>query len=131
MGDNCHAACWGATAGQNFSAALSCLRSVRQSSQFVLQEFARPTVGKVSRSGIVVFSVMAGEGMTLPRIAVDRRIRFPSKCGFDLSLRSLGNKLVLLGQMHQKGRMKPIDLSQIFFSIAAVIPDRGVDAVGA
>ena len=27
------------------------------------------------------------------------------------------------------GRMKPINLSQIFLSIGAVIPDRGVDAV--
>src|SRR5580658_3649858 len=33
--------------------------------------------------------------------------------------------------MHEKGRMKPIDLSQIFLSIGAVIPDRGVDAVAA
>src|SRR5580658_4666734 len=31
--------------------------------------------------------------------------------------------------MHENGRMKPIDLSQIFVSIGAVIPDRGVDAV--
>jgi hypothetical protein len=42
---------------------------------------------------------------------------------------SLGNELVLLGQMHQKGRIKPVDLSQIFLSIPAVISDRGVDAV--
>jgi hypothetical protein len=33
--------------------------------------------------------------------------------------------------MHEKGRMEPIDLSQIFLSIAAVIPDCGVDAVAA
>src|SRR6202451_4063900 len=31
--------------------------------------------------------------------------------------------------MHENGRMKPIDLAQIFLSIGAVIPDRGVDAV--
>src|SRR5580658_917173 len=31
--------------------------------------------------------------------------------------------------MYENGRMKPIDLSQIFLSIGAVIPDRGVDAV--
>src|SRR5271167_2817043 len=31
--------------------------------------------------------------------------------------------------MHENGRMKPIDLSEIFLSIGAVIPDRGVDAV--
>ena len=67
--------------------------------------------------------------MTLPRIAVHRRIWLLSKCRFDLRLCSLGNELILLGQMHENGRMKPIDLSQIFLSIGAVIPDRGVDAV--
>jgi hypothetical protein len=30
--------------------------------------------------------------------------------------------------MHQKWRAKPIDLSQVFFGIAAVISDRGVHA---
>jgi hypothetical protein len=35
----------------------------------------------------------------------------------------LGNELVLLGQMHERGRMKPIDFSQIFLSIGAVISD--------
>ena len=67
--------------------------------------------------------------MTLTRIAVDRCVRFLSKCRFNLRLCSLGNELILLGYMHEKGRMKPIDLSQIFLSIAAVISDRGVDAV--
>ena len=100
----------------------SCLRSVRRSSQFVLQELARPTVGKVSRGGVVVHSVMAGESMTLPRIAVHRRIWLFSKCCFNLRLRSLGNELILFGQMHENGRMKPIDLSQIFIGIGAVIP---------
>src|SRR5580692_7637146 len=104
-------------------------KGVRQSSQLAIQEFARPTVGKVSRGGVVVFSVMAGECVTLPRVAVHRRIWLLSKCCFNLRLCSLGNELILLGQMHEKGRMKPIDLSQIFLSITAVIPDRGVDAV--
>src|SRR5580658_713391 len=67
--------------------------------------------------------------MILTRIAVDRRVWFLGKCRFNFSLRSLGNELILLGQMHQKGRIKPIDLSQIFFSIAAVISHCGVDAV--
>src|SRR5579863_3978828 len=31
--------------------------------------------------------------------------------------------------MNENGRMKPIDLSQIFLSISAVIPDRGVDPI--
>src|SRR5260370_30439946 len=72
---------------------------------------------------------MPREGVTLTRIAVDRCVRFLSKCRFDLRLCSLGNELILLGYMHEKGRMKPIDLSQIFHSIGAVIPDRGVDAI--
>ncbi len=67
--------------------------------------------------------------MTLPRVAVHRRIWLPGKRCFNLRLCNLGNELILLGQMHEKGRMKPIDLSQIFLSISAVIPDRDVDAV--
>src|SRR5271155_1986086 len=73
--------------------------------------------------------IMTREGMTLTRIAVDRCVRFLSKCRFNLGLCSLGNELILLGYMHEKGRMKPVDLSQIFLSIGAVIPDRRVDAV--
>src|SRR6266478_5614046 len=72
---------------------------------------------------------MAREGVTLTRIAVDRCVRFLSKCRFNLRLCSLGNELILLGYMHEKGRMKPINFSEIFLSIGAVIPDRGVDAV--
>jgi hypothetical protein len=67
--------------------------------------------------------------MILTRIAVDRCVWFLSECGFDLSLRRFRNELVLFGYMHEKRRMKPIDLSQIFLSIGAVIPDSGVDAV--
>src|ERR1700733_10190011 len=73
--------------------------------------------------------VVTREGMTLTRIAVDRCVRFLSKCRLNLRLCSLRNELILFGHMHEKGRMKPIDLSQIFLSIGAVIPDRGVDAV--
>src|ERR1700675_4606706 len=67
--------------------------------------------------------------MTLTRIALARRVWFLSKCRFDLRLCSLGNELILFGYMYEKGRMKPIDLSEIFLSIGAVIPDRRVDAV--
>src|ERR1700733_7311524 len=52
----------------------SCLRHVQRSSQFVLQELARPSVGKVSRGGVVVLALMAGGKMKLPRIAVHPRI---------------------------------------------------------
>src|SRR5271168_3455799 len=83
----------------------------------------------MSRSGVVVLSVMAGECVTLPRVTVHRRIWLLSKCCFNLRLCCLGNELILLGQMHENRRMKPIDLSQIFLSIGAVIPDRGIDAV--
>ena len=101
---------------------IASLKSVRQLSQLAIQEFARPTVGKVCRGGVIVFSVMAGECMTLPRVAVHRRIWFLSKCRPNRRLCSLGNELILLGQMHENGRMKPIDLSQIFIGIGAVIP---------
>src|SRR5271170_4641701 len=73
--------------------------------------------------------IMPREGVILSRIAVDRRVRFLSKCRFNLPLCSLRDELILLGHMHEKGRMEPIDLSQIFLSIGAVIPDRRVDAV--
>src|SRR5437879_13144665 len=72
---------------------------------------------------------MPGEGVMLTRIAVDRCVWFFGKRRLDLSLRSLGNELVFLGQMHQHGRMKPIDLSKIFLSVTAVISDTSVDAV--
>src|SRR5271170_3120467 len=100
-------------------------RSVRRSSQFGVKKFARPTVGKVSRRGVVMRPIMPREGMILTRIAVDRRVQFLSKCRFNLPLCSLRDELILLGHMHEKGRMKPIDLSQIFLSIGAV----SVDAV--
>src|SRR5579862_2889631 len=105
------------------------IRSVRQLPQLAFQKVARPTVGKVSRGSVVVLSVMAGECVTLPGVTVHRRIWSRSKCRFNLRLRSLGNEFILLGQMHENGRMKPIDLTQIFLRIGAVIPDRGVDSV--
>jgi hypothetical protein len=67
--------------------------------------------------------------MTLPRVAVHRRIWPLSKCLPNRRLCSLGDELVLLGQMRENGRTKPIDLSQVFVSISAVIPDRSVDTV--
>src|SRR6266404_5949152 len=72
---------------------------------------------------------MPSEGMMLTRIAVDCRVWFLGKYGLDLSLRRLGDELVLLGQMHQQRRIKPVDLAQIFLSVTAVIDDRSVDAV--
>src|SRR5271155_5034978 len=70
---------------------------------------------------------MPSEGMTLPRIAVDRRVCFARKCCLDLSLRRLGNKLVLLSEMHKQGRTKIVDLAQVLFGVSAVIGDGGID----
>ena len=81
----------------------------------------------MSRGGVVMFSVMAGEGMTLPRIAVDRCVRLLSKCRFNLRLCSLGDELVLFGQMHKNGRVKPIDLSQVFVSICLLYTSDAAD----
>jgi len=67
--------------------------------------------------------------MMLARVAVDRSVWFAGKCRLDLSLRRLGNELVLLGQVHQQRRIKPVDLAQIFLSVTTVIDDRSVDAV--
>src|SRR5579863_7638765 len=72
---------------------------------------------------------MSREGVTLTRIAVDGRGWIGGKCPFDLSLRLLRDELVLFCQMHQQRCTEIIALSQIFLSIGAVIPDRGVDAV--
>ena len=72
-----------------------------------MQELPRPPAGERCRLGIAVRPIMPAEGMTLTRIAVDRRVRFLSKCRFDLTLRSLGNEFILLGYMHEKGRLKP------------------------
>src|ERR1700683_2421198 len=83
----------------------------------------------MSRRGVVMRPIVTREGMTLTRIAVDRCVRFLGKCRFNLRLCSLGNELILLGDMHENGRMKPIYLSQIFVSIGAVIPDRGVNPI--
>src|SRR5580698_1775877 len=71
------------------------LKSIRHSSQLAIQEFTRPTVGKVSRGRVIVFSVMAGESMTLPRIAVNRGIRLLSKCRPNCRLCIFRDELIL------------------------------------
>src|SRR5580704_2547610 len=70
---------------------------------------------------------MPSEVMTLPRIAVDRRVCFASKYRLDLSLRCLGNELVLLSQMHKEGRTKIVDFAQVLFGVSAMIGDGGGD----
>jgi hypothetical protein len=75
----------------------------RTSSQLSLEKFVRPPVGERCRRGIVVRSIMPGEGVTLPRIAIDRRVCFAGKCCLDLSLRRLADKLVLLPRCISRG----------------------------
>src|SRR5258708_14846972 len=69
---------------------------------------------------------MPSEGVMLPRIAVDRRVWLAGKGRLDLSLRRLGNELVL-SQMHKQGRTKIGDLSQVLFGVSAAIGDGGID----
>src|SRR5260370_38458260 len=70
---------------------------------------------------------MPSEGMTLPWIAIDHRVRFAPKCCLDLGLRCFGNKLVLLSQVHKQGRTKLVDPAQILFGVSAVISHGGID----
>jgi hypothetical protein len=73
--------------------------------------------------------IMTREGMTLTRIAVDRRVWLLSKCPFNLRLCSLGNEPSSARCMrgaHEAHRPRPDILS-----ICAVIPDRGVYVVAA
>src|ERR1700739_516492 len=71
-----------------------------QSSQLAIEKGVCPLVGECCGLSVVMCPTMPREGMILTRIAVDCRGWFLSKCCFNLSLRSLGNELILLGQMH-------------------------------
>src|ERR1700676_4691123 len=79
----------------------------RQLSQLAIEKGVRPFVGERRSLGVVMRPTMSREGMILTRIVVDGRVRFAGKRRFDLGLRSLGNELVFLGQMHQQRRSKP------------------------
>src|SRR5258708_26887852 len=70
---------------------------------------------------------MPSEGVMLPRIAVDRRVWVAGKRRLNLSLRKIGNELVLLSQMHKQRRTKIVDLAQVLFGVSAVIGDGGID----
>jgi hypothetical protein len=73
--------------------------------------------------------IMPSEGVILTWIAVDGCVGFVGERCSDLGLCRLGNKLVLLGEMHQQRRLQAVDLAQILLGVAAVIGHRGVDAV--
>src|SRR5580700_9050427 len=79
--------------------------SVRQSSQLAIEKGVCPLVGECCSLSVVMRAAVPREGMILTRIAVDCRIWFAGKCRLNFSLRSLGNELVLLGQVHQQRRM--------------------------
>jgi hypothetical protein len=79
--------------------------------------------------GIVVCPIVPREGVILTRIAEDCRVRFVGKGCFDLSLRRFRDELIFLGQMHQQRSNKPVDFSQIFVSLTAMISDPSVDAL--
>src|SRR5580692_3084987 len=87
-----------------------------------MEKFGRPAIGERRRRGVVVCAVVPREGVMLPWIAVDSRIGFAGKSRLDLDLRRLGDELVLLSQMHKKGRMKIVDLAQIFFGVGGHRP---------
>src|SRR5271169_5388178 len=74
--------------------------SVRQSSQLAIEKGVCPLVGECCSLSVVMRPTMSREGMILTRIAVDCRAWFAGKCRLNLSLRGLGNELVLLGQVH-------------------------------
>jgi len=63
--------------------------SNQRSPQLLTQKFARPPIGERCRRGIVVRPVMPRKGVTLTRIAVDRRVCFSRQGRFDLGLRRL------------------------------------------
>src|ERR1700683_28029 len=102
--------------------------SVRQLSQLAIEKVVCALVGECCSLSVVMCPTMPREGMILTRIAVDCPVRFPGKCRLDFSLCSFGNELVLLGQVHQQRRMKPVDFAQIFLSVTAVISNSSINA---
>src|ERR1700722_20598072 len=72
---------------------------------------------------------MSREGMTLSRIAVDGSVWSARQRLLDLGLCRLGNELILLGKMHQQGRMEIANLAQILLSFTPVIGDCSVNPV--
>ena len=97
--------------------------------QLPIQKFAGPPVGKRCGGGVVVCPIVPGEGVVLTRIAVDRRVGFASECLLDFRLCGLGNELILLGQMHQQGRMETAELAEILLGVTAVVGNCSVNAV--
>ena len=93
-----------------------------------MKKFDCSAIGKCCRGFVVMCAIMTSKGVALARITVNHRVRLPRERRLNLRLSGPGNKFIFLSQMHQKWRAKPIDLSQVFFGIAAVISDGGVHA---
>src|SRR5271154_354780 len=72
---------------------------------------------------------MPGERMTLARIAVDSRVGFSCEGCFDLGLRLLRDKLVLLAEMHEQWGLQSVNFGEVFLRIGAMISNGGVDFV--
>src|SRR3984885_15090224 len=76
-----------------------------------MEKLGCAAIGECRPSRIVMRPFMPGKGVTLARIAVDYRVWFVVKSRLGLDLRRLGYELVLFSPMHQKGRMKIVDLA--------------------
>jgi hypothetical protein len=103
--------------------------SDQNSLQVPMQKFACSSVRQRRGGSVVVQSVMPGEGVTLTWIAVNGRARLFCERRFDLSLRRLRDEFVLLAEVHQQGGVQPANLAEVFFRVAAMIGNGGVDLI--
>src|SRR5258706_14958895 len=99
----------------------------RRSLELCVQKFATSPVRDGCRRCIVVRHTMPSEGVMLTRIAVDSRVCFSCQGRFDLGLRRLRDKLVLLGQVHEQPGLEFANLRQVFFPLAAMVSNRSGD----
>ena len=70
---------------------------------------------------------MPGEGMALPRIAVDRRVWFSASAALISACAGLEMNSSSSPRCISRGRTKIVDLAQIFFGVSAMISDGGID----
>src|ERR1700722_19140757 len=65
----------------------------------------------------------------LTRIAINGRVRFSCQGRFDLSLRGFRDEFVLFAEVHQQGGVQPANLAEVFFRVAPMISNSGVDLI--
>src|ERR1700733_1934742 len=70
---------------------------------------------------------MSREGVTLARAAINGGVRLFCQRRFDLSLRRFRDEFVLLAEMHQQGGAEAPDFAEVFFRVASMIANGGVD----